>query len=135
MEFSFIESWWRSLRRSLTGLIPLLEKVLEFLMDHLKVLVSQAERLPISKAFNRRHLVKKNQVVVLDVEVNGVKVLSQDLGVNDVDASLFEAHVHDTTKNLEQILENILLCMLVKVLDFTPQWQDELVLLDSHALS
>ena len=71
----------------------------------------------------------------MDVEVVGVEVLAQDLGVNDVDASLFEAHVHDTAENLEEVFEDIFFCVLVEVLDFTPKWQDELVFLDSDALS
>lgn len=50
-------------------LLPFLEKVLEFLMNESQMLISETESFPVCKAFNSCHLVEKDQVIVLDVEV------------------------------------------------------------------
>lgn len=98
------------------------------------MLLREAECLPVCKAFNSGQLVEQNQVIILEVEVNRVQVLLKNSRINDVDPSLLQAHVRDAAKDLEQVFEDILLRVLVKVLDLVAQWQHEFLLLDPNGV-
>lgn len=132
-----LEVWWPSSVTDRWALVlkSLLVEVLELLMNHAEMLVSQTECLSVCKAFDSCHLVEENQVVVLDVEVDRVQVLLQNLRIDDVNASLFETHIHDSTQDLEKVLEHVLLGVLVKVLDLVAEWQHELLPLKLDILS
>lgn len=132
-----LEVWWPSSVTDRWALVlkSLLVEVLELLMNHAEMLVSQTECLSVCKAFDSCHLVEKNQVVILDVEVDRVQVLLQNLRIDDVNASLFETHIHDSTQDLEKVLEHVLLGVLVKVLDLVAEWQHELLPLKLDILS
>lgn len=93
-------------------------QVLELKMDHVQMLVGKAEGFSIGKSFDCSQLVKENQVIVLDVEVDWVKILLKDDGVDHVDSSLFQAHIRDSAQDLEQVFENVFLGVLVKHLHF-----------------
>jgi hypothetical protein len=45
-------------------------QVLELKMDHVQMLVRKAEGFSVGKSFDCSQLVKENQVIVLDVEVD-----------------------------------------------------------------
>ena len=107
----------------------MLTKVLELLVDHSQVLICQAESFSVCKAFDTSHLIQEYQVIILDVEIDRVKELLQNLSINQINTSLFQSHVHDTTQDLEQIFQHILLSVLIKVLDLVTECQHELVFL------
>jgi hypothetical protein len=51
---------------------PLVIDILKFLVNHGNLPIRNAECLSIHKTLNRRHLVEQNDVVVLDLEVDGI---------------------------------------------------------------
>lgn len=53
---------------------PLMINVQKLLVYHADLLVWDAERLPVHKALDGCHLVQQNEVVVMDVEVDGIEV-------------------------------------------------------------
>jgi len=65
------------------------KKVAKFHVKHFKLLVCKTKRFPVGKTFKSSHLVEKNQVVILKIEVDGVQVLLEEFGVHHIDASLF----------------------------------------------
>ena len=126
--------WWPSfiVDRWTLVLKSLFVEILELLMNHTQMLVSKTECLSVCKAFDSRHLVEQNQVIVLNIEIDGVQVLLQYLSIDYVDTSLFQAHTHDAAEDLEEILEHVFFRVLVEVLNLVAKWQHELLPLKSH---
>ena len=96
----------------------MLEQVLELDVDHAQLLLRKTEGFSVGKSLDSCQLIQEDQVIVLDVEVNGVQVLPKNLGVNHVDSSLLEAHVHNTAQYLEKVLEHVFFGVLIEMLDF-----------------
>ena len=87
--------------------IALLKEVGEFRMDPHCLLVADAKGLPVDQALDGGHLVEQNQVGVMHIIVNGVKIALQKSIFKHVHSSLLQAHPHDATTYLKKILNDI----------------------------
>ena len=57
-------------------------------MDHVQMLLGKTKGFSVGKSFNCSQLIKEDQVVILDVEVDWVKILFEDNGVDQINTSL-----------------------------------------------
>lgn len=106
--------WWHLFLAE----VSLLVEVLELDVDHAQLLLGKTEGFSVGKSLNSCQLIQKNQIIILNVEVNGVQVLPKNLGVNHINSSLFKAHVHNTAQYLEKILKHVFFGMLIEMLGF-----------------
>ena len=98
------------------------------------MLVAKTKCFPVCKALDRSHLVQENEIVVLQIEVNRIQVLLENLIVNDIDAALLQPHVHDSTKNFEQVLKDILLGIVIEMFHVAAEGDPEFASLHSDVI-
>lgn len=86
--------------------------VLEFLVDQSDLLISQTVGLPVNEALNSGDLLSINEIWVISIVVDWVKVSVKDLVIKEVVASLVHVLVHDSANDLEQVSANVILLIL-----------------------
>lgn len=86
--------------------------VLEFLVDQSDLLISQTVGLPVNEALNSGDLLSINEIWVISIVVDRVKVSVKDLVIKEVVASLVHVLVHDSANDLEQVSANVILLIL-----------------------
>lgn len=79
----------------------------KLLVDHLHLGVGHTEGFSINDALDGGQLVQKDKIVVFQFQTDGVKSFGEDFFVKHVESSLFEAHVENSAKELEQVSDNI----------------------------
>ena len=78
-------------------------------MDHCDLLVVNTESLSCCKTFDSRQLIQQNDIFIQNVVVNGVQICIQDFVFDRIEASLLQAHVVDSAKDLEEVLYDVIL--------------------------
>lgn len=81
--------------------------ILELLMDHAYLSIRNTESLSVDKTLDSGHLIQKNDIVVLQLKIDGIEVAMKKLVLKLVDASLSESQVEDATEYFEKILGEI----------------------------
>ena len=72
------------------------------------LLRSQLERSTVDKALDCRELVQKQYIFILFIKINVVKIWVQNLWVHEVAATLGGFQIENSTKKLEEILDNVI---------------------------
>lgn len=80
----------------------------ELLVDFADLGLIKTKSFSGRQRFDGGKLVKQNEIVVKNAVVDGIKVLFQNLLVTLVVASLDKSHIHDTTEDLEKILNPVI---------------------------
>lgn len=81
--------------------------ILELLMDHAYLSIRNTKSLSVDKTLDSGHLIQKNDIVVLQLKIDGIEVAMKKLVLKLVDASLSESQVEDATEYFEKILGEI----------------------------
>tara|TARA_B110000285_G_C15002911_1_gene552353 strand:+ start:446 stop:682 length:237 start_codon:yes stop_codon:yes gene_type:complete len=76
-------------------------------MDHAYLSIRNAKSLSVDKTLDGGHLIQKNDVVVFQLEIDGIKVAMKKLVLKLVDASLSESQVEDATEDFEKVLGKV----------------------------
>ena len=79
----------------------------EFLVDFADLCLIKTKRFSGRQRFDSGKLIKQNEIVIKDAVVDSIKVLLQNLLITLVVASLDKSHIHDTTEDLEKILNTV----------------------------
>ena len=80
----------------------------ELLVDFADLCLIKTESFSVRQRFDSGKLIKQNEVVIKNAVVNSIQVLFQNLLVTLVMASLNKSHIHDTTEDLEKILNTVI---------------------------
>ena len=76
-------------------------------MDHAYLSIRNAKSLSVDKTLDGSHLIQKNDDVVFQLEIDGIKVAMKKLVLKLVDASLSESQVEDAAEDFEKVLGKV----------------------------
>ena len=88
--------------------------ILELALDELHLLVGHAETFPVDQAFDCSQLINENQVWVISMEVNGIKICDQKLVVQVVGTLLVDVQAENSTQYLEQVFGDVVQVLIVR---------------------
>ena len=76
-------------------------------MDHSNLLVVNAKCLAVCKTPNSSQLIHQYNIFISNVQINRIQISVKHLVIHWVLPSLLESKVHDSTKDFEEVLYDI----------------------------
>jgi len=89
--------------------------VLEFLMNLSDLLIGQTVGLSVDKALDGGDLFSVNEIWVISIVVDGVKISVKDFVIKEVMAFLVDALVHNSADDLEEVSAHVVLLTLERL--------------------
>ena len=86
--------------------------VLEFLVDQSDLLVSQTVGLSVNEALDGADLITVNEIWVISILADRVKVSVKDLVIKEVVSSLVHILVDDSANDFEEVSADVVLLIL-----------------------
>jgi len=87
--------------------VSLLVEVVEFLMQESDLIFAQRESLSVNQTFDRVQLIHNCKVWICSLVSYGSAVCPQELLVQSIMTSLLQFKVLNSTKNFEEIFDNV----------------------------
>jgi len=89
--------------------------IVEFLMDQFDLSICEAIGLSINKTLNSGQLINQNELWVVSIVVDRIKICEKELIIQVVLTSLLDLQVKDGAADFEKILANVILFALVSL--------------------
>ena len=100
--------------------VSVLKHVLELVVDHKLLHISQAKVSSVDQALDGSQLINNDKLFVLSVEVDGIKICVEQLFIDDLISLGLHIEVHDSAQDLEEVGRDISQVSLVMAFEVRP---------------